>query len=694
MSTENVPLQRRASDAHLDLSSEERYRLLAENASDIVYQTNGLIIQWISPSVTQWLGWKPHELIGAAALSLLAPDQDLAWVESNRDQLLAGQSVVQEMELIHRDGSKRWFEGRARPMMREGDSVGGFMVGLHDIHEQRLSRRALLLSEKRYRSAMQHAGVGMALMNPHFEIINVNEALCEFVGRTEDELIGGSWSVVTNADDLIVEAELLDRISKGELDTFRRVQRFRDAAGNMLYGDVTVAAARDDDGSVVLLTKQVVDITEQTTSRRRLADLAARDPLTSLSNRSTVMQAIERSLDTSRGDAGRVGVLFADLDNFKLINETLGHIAGDELLKAVAERFTTYLGRDAIVGRFGGDEFVIVAPQPADESLLTYYAHLMTQSLKDDFVIAGRRVVMTTSVGAALSRPGSTATGLLQDADVALSEAKRDGKARWRIFDLSMADAAMARLETEAALRVAIDNDEFIVHYQPVHQLSDNRRIGFEALVRWNHPQQGLLSPGAFLGVAEDSSLITVIGERVLARVCRDIAETPEMVEHVAVNVSAIELAQTDWIDTTIGTIEDSGIDPSRLIIELTETAVMSTRRSLRADLTRLRDLGIGLHVDDFGTGYSSISLLRDLPVSGIKLDRSFVMSLSDPGSPSYALAEGLASLAFSIGLVGVAEGVETPVQSAFLRGMGWTHGQGYLFGKPAGLEEWLGVGA
>ena len=185
-----------------------------------------------------------------------------------------------------------------------------------------------------------------------------------------------------------------------------------------------------------------------------------------------------------------------------------------------------------------------------------------------------------------------------------------------------------------------------------------------------------------------------MIGERVLERVCRDIAETPEMVEHVAVNVSAIELAQTDWIDTTIGTIEDSGIDPSRLIIELTETAVMSTRRSLRADLTRLRDLGIGLHVDDFGTGYSSISLLRDLPVSGIKLDRSFVMSLSDPGSPSYALAEGLASLAFSIGLVGVAEGVETPVQSAFLRGMGWTHGQGYLFGKPAGLEEWLGVGA
>lgn len=694
MESEVVPQQRRASDAHLELTSEERYRLLAENSSDIVYQTNGLIIQWISPSVTQWLGWQPYELIGAPALSLLAPDQDLSWVTGNRDQLLAGHSVVQEMELIHRDGTKRWFEGRARPMMREGDAVGGFMVGLHDVHEQRLSRRALLLSEKRYRSAMQHAGVGMALMNANFDIVNVNEALCELVGLSEDELIGGSWALVTHHDDLVIETELLDRITKGELDTFRRIQRFTDAEGNLLYGDVTVAAARDDDGSVVLVTKQVVDITEQTTSRRRLADLAARDPLTSLSNRSTVMHAIERSLDSTKPDAGRVGVLFADLDNFKLINETLGHIAGDELLKAVAERFTTYLGREAIVGRFGGDEFVIVAPQPADESMMTYYAHLMTQSLKDDFMIAGRRVVMTTSIGAALSRPGSTPTGLLQDADVALSEAKRDGKARWRIFDLSMADAAMARLETEEALRDAIDNDEFVIHYQPVHQLSDNRRVGFEALLRWNHPQHGLLSPGSFLAVAEDSSLITVIGQKVLGQVCFDIANSPNMAEHVSVNVSAVELAHAEWIDATIATIEESGIDPTRLIVELTETAVMSTRRDLRSDLTRLRDLGIGLHVDDFGTGYSSISLLRDLPVSGIKLDRSFVTTLSEPDSPDYALAEGLASLAFSIGLVGVAEGIETPVQSAFLRGMGWTHGQGYLFGKPAGLGEWIAVSA
>lgn len=680
---------RRASDVVPGLSSEERYRLLAENASDIVYQTNGLVIQWISPSVTHWLGWEPEELIGVPALSLLAPDQDLSWVETNRDELLAGHTVIQEMELLHRDGSKRWFEGRARPMMREGDAVGGFMVGLHDIHEQRLARRALLLSEKRYRSAMEHAGVGMALMSATFDIVNVNEALCEFVGRPEHELIGHSWSLVTNADDVAVEAELLQRVARGELDTFRRVQRFTDSRGALLYGDVTVAAARDEDGSLVLLTKQVVDITEQTTSRRRLADLAARDPLTSLSNRSTVMQAIERALGSAGEDAQRVGVLFADLDNFKLINETLGHIAGDELLKAVADRFTTYLGREAVVGRFGGDEFVIVAPQPADESLLTYYAHLMTQSLLDDFFIAGRRVVMTTSVGAALSRPGSTATGLLQDADVALSEAKRDGKARWRIFDLSMAEAAMARLETESALRDALEQDEFVVHYQPIHQLSDNSRSGFEALVRWNHPEQGLLGPASFLSVAEDSALITVIGAKVLARVCSDIQGWPQSSDHVAVNVSAIELAQPLWVDTTIATIEDSGVDPSRLIIELTETAVMSTRRDLSADLGRLRDLGIGIYVDDFGTGYSSIALLRDLPVTGIKLDRSFVSSLNEPESQSYALAQGLASLAFSIGLIGVAEGIETPIQSAFLRGMGWTHGQGYLFGKPAALDEW-----
>ena len=686
----------RDSVASNPLSSEDLYRLLAENSSDIVYQTNGLLIEWISPSVTGWLGWDPAELTDQPASSILSPNQDLSWVGTNRDLLQAGQTVNQEMLLISRDGVERWFAGRARPMSRQGDPAGGFMVGLHDIHEQVLSRRALIMSERRYRSAMEHAGVGMALLNSELNTMHVNEALCEFLGRSESDLIEADWGLVTHPDDLEAEMELLDRMQRGELDSFRRPQRYAHPDGTMRYGDLTVAAARDDDGVVVLFTKQIIDITEQTTARRRLHELASQDPLTSLSNRTTVLHELQKALSRQLIDGARVGVLFADLDNFKLINESLGHAAGDALLSAVARRLREEVQEDAIVGRFGGDEFLVVIPGPADEESLQHFASRITESLRADFMVLGRRVVMSTSIGAALSRRGSTPASLLQDADVALSEAKRSGKSRWKVFDLSMAEASLARLIVEGELREALDADEFEIYYQPVHRLADGERVGFEALVRWNHPERGILEPASFLAVAEDTRLITRIGRAVLGKVCADIAAHPQLAETFAVNVSAVELGQDEWLGATLDLIADSGIDPGRLILELTETAVMSIRRDLSSDLSRLRDLGVGIHVDDFGTGYSSISLLRDLPVSGLKLDRSFVSSLTETStgnelsSSGYALAEGLAGLTRAIGLEGIAEGIETPVQAAFLRAMGWTHGQGWLYGKAAPLDSWL----
>jgi len=307
--------------------------------------------------------------------------------------------------------------------------------------------------------------------------------------------------------------------------------------------------------------------------------------------------------------------------------------------------------------------------------------------------VHGRRMVMTASTGAALSQPDSSAAALLQDADVALSEAKGAGKSQWRVFNLGMASAAIRRLVLESELRDAIERDEFVTHYQPVVRLADGQVVGYEALLRWEHPTEGLLYPGAFLGVAEDTGLIIPIGELSLRSVCRDLAAHPEVSATVAVNVSAVQLADVTWADRFLAVLEDGGIPPRRIILELTETAVMSTRRDLGDDLRRLRALGVEVHVDDFGTGYSSVSLLRDLPVSGLKLDRSFVSRLDEDDDHSgYALAEGLAGLARAIGLQGVAEGVETPVQAAYLRAMGWGHAQGWHFGRAEPLEHWLGA--
>ena len=676
------------------LSPEDLYRLLAENASDIVYQTDGLDIIWISPSVTDLLGWKPDELIGQPAAHLVSPHQDLTFIRRNRELLDRGETVYQEMLLVGTRGEQRWFAGRARPMPGEAGAAG-FMVGMHDIHDQMLARKALVQSERMYRSAIEHAGVGVWLLAPDERTLEVNESLCLFLGYSPEEMANKDWHEITHFGDVPIEEEFLRQIHRGERDSFRVSKRYLHADGTVVFGDLTVAAARDDEGHVLLITKQVIDVTEQTLARDRLTRLATTDPMTSLPNRASILTALEKAL-TSRvrdpqksGEKQHVGVLFVDLDNFKLVNESLGHAAGDSLLTAVAERLRDSLSRDVPVGRFGGDEFLVVVPAPADEATIETMAHRIFSALAAEFRIHGRKVVMTASVGAALSQPESTPATLLQDADVALSEAKRNGKSRWRVFNLGMASAAIRRLVLEGDLRDAIERREFTSHYMPVHRLADGSRSGFEALIRWQHPTEGLLLPAAFLGVAEESGLIVPIGEQALRAVCRDMVANPRITDKFAVNISAVQLSEPGWLESFLSILDEEQVPASRMVIELTETAVMSTRHDLARDLERLGDLGVGIHVDDFGTGYSSISLLRDLPISGLKLDGSFVAMLNDETASGYALAEGLARLAHSIGLQGIAEGVETQIQAAYLRAMGWSHAQGWLYGKAAPLDEW-----
>ena len=677
-----------------ELSPEDLYRLLAENASDLVYQTDGLDIVWVSPSVTDLLGWKPDELIGQPAAQLVSPRQDLTFIRRNRELLNQGETVYQEMLLVGSQGEERWFAGRARPMPGEGRAAG-FMVGMHDIHDQMLARKALIQSERMYRSAIEHAGVGVWLLAPDDSTLEVNESLCLFLGYSPEELMNKDWREITHYGDVPIEEEFIRQIHRGERDSFRVSKRYLHADGTVVFGDLTVAAARDDDGQLLLITKQVIDVTEQTRAREHLTRLATTDPMTTLPNRASILDELEKAL-TSRvrdpqksGEKQHVGVLFVDLDNFKIVNESLGHAAGDSLLTSVAERLRDSLSRDVPVGRFGGDEFLVVVPAPANEATIEALANRIFSTLSGEFRVHGRKVVMTASVGGALSQPESTPATLLQDADVALSEAKRDGKSRWRVFNLGMASAAIRRLVLEGELRDAIDRQEFTSHYMPVHRLADGSRAGFEALIRWHHPTEGLLLPAAFLAVAEESGLIVPIGAQALRAVCRDIVTNPRITDKFAVNISAVQLREPGWLESFLTILHEEQVPPSRLVIELTETAVMSTRHDLARDLERLGDLGVGIHVDDFGTGYSSISLLRDLPISGLKLDGSFVAMLNDETASGYALTEGLARLAHSIGLQGIAEGVETPVQAAYLRAMGWSHAQGWLYGKAAPLSEW-----
>jgi len=352
----------------------------------------------------------------------------------------------------------------------------------------------------------------------------------------------------------------------------------------------------------------------------------------------------------------------------------------------VAERIVAGLRPGDRVGRFGGDEFVIVVQDVQDVRDVERCAERVSASIAVDLRVRGHRIVPTASIGIATSTSTSTTESLLRDADSALSRAKAAGRASWHFFDEAMLAQAVARLTVEDELREAITAGEFVVYYQPIVALADARVVGHEALVRWAHPTRGPLSPGEFLDVAEDSGLISAIGAQVLDQACAMLAERPDLPGPISVNISAVQLAAPGWLISVRDTLAAHRVDPARIVIEVTETAVLSLVGSARVALASLRGLGVGIHVDDFGTGYSSISVLRDLPVTGVKLDLRFVHDLTAGDSQANALAQGVSGLVNGMHLTGIAEGIETQMQADILRAQGWQCGQGYYFGRPAAL--------
>jgi diguanylate cyclase (GGDEF)-like protein len=375
--------------------------------------------------------------------------------------------------------------------------------------------------------------------------------------------------------------------------------------------------------------------------------------------------------------------MFLDLDNFKVVNDSLGHGAGDDMLLEVAGRLAATCGDDHRLGRFGGDEFVVVMPVVRDRGDLERLASELADRVAAPLELGEHRLVTSASIGMTVSTPTSTPASLLRDTDAALFRAKAAGRARWQFFDDAMHEEALARLTVEDDLRRGIAAHELVPYFQPIIDLRSRRVVGHEALVRWAHPERGVLAPFAFLQVAEESGLVADLGADVLDQVCARIAASSSLPGTVSVNVSAVQLARVDWAEQVLGTLDRHGVDARRIVLEVTETAVLALLDSTRDDLARLRRHGVGLHVDDFGTGYSSIALLRELPVTGLKLDRSFVADLTAEDSPANALSRGLASLAGSLHLDGVAEGVETADQAGILEEHGWPHGQGYWFGRP-----------
>jgi diguanylate cyclase (GGDEF)-like protein len=451
---------------------------------------------------------------------------------------------------------------------------------------------------------------------------------------------------------------------------------------------LSVSVVRDEEDEPLYFVSQIQDVTERKVLEERLMSQAFHDTLTGLPNRHLLVNRLAHALErTRRGGDRQAVVLFMDLDGFKVVNDSLGHDAGDHLLVLLAERLRRCLRPEDTLARFGGDEFVVLLEDVEDPGEAVRVAERITNELKGPFVMNGRSLVASVSIGIAQGNARTKCPlDLLRDADTAMYRAKNE-HADYRVFDPAMYERALKRLELESDLRRGVENQEFVVHYQPIVHLETGETWGMEALLRWEHPEQGLLEPSKFMAVFEESGLAVSTGERVLEEACcqaqwwqEQRPLTPPLV--VSVNLSAVQLERSDLARIVAEVLGKTGLDPRRLSLDVTETACIRILEERIATLDLLKELGVAVAIDDFGVGYSSLSYLKRLPADVLKIDRSFVRGVGEVEEDT-AIVRMVVDLAHTLGMKVVAEGIEEWAQAALLAEMDCDMGQGFYFSRP-----------
>jgi diguanylate cyclase (GGDEF)-like protein/PAS domain S-box-containing protein len=680
----DVTEQRRAFEAA------QRMAAIVEHSNDaIIGKTlEGIITSW-NLAAERIYGYSSEEVIGKSTDLLIPADRadELADILA---RVCAGQQV-EPLDTIRarKDGTTFPVSLTISPIHHSDGTTFGISTIARDLTEEKnaaQNARSLAAAEDLVHSVMGSAPVGIALASIDGSIRLVNPALCDLLGYDEAHLLTHRLQDFVHPDDAVNTLRYRADIVAGKAEPRAMQVRLVRADGTTLWVRRTTVLILGEDGQPNLVMVQAADNTAEHEAHEALAYQAFHDPLTGLYNRAWILDTLRDDLRAAKRVGTSVGTLFVDLDKFNVVNDSLGHEAGDEVLTAVADRISTELRPGDHLGRFGGDSFVIVVQDVQEVLEVERIAERVSASIAADLRVRGHRIVPTASIGIAISTATSTPESLLRDTDSALFRAKSGGRARWQVFDAAMHAQAVARLTVEDQLRHATSRGEFVVHYQPIVALADTRVVGHEALVRWTHPTRGLLSPGDFIEIAEDSGLITAIGAQVLDQVCALLAKRPDLPGPISVNVSPVQLAAPEWLETVKDNLRSHRVDPSRLVIEVTETAALNLADFGLKALTHLSRLGVGIHLDDFGTGYSSISVLRDLPVTGVKLDLRFVHDLTTGKSQANALAHGLSGLVNGMHLTGIAEGIETEMQARILRKQGWECGQGYYFGRPAAI--------
>jgi diguanylate cyclase (GGDEF)-like protein/PAS domain S-box-containing protein len=549
--------------------------------------------------------------------------------------------------------------------------------------------RQLQASEQRFHSAFTHAAIGMALLDFNGRVLQANSALGHLLGVAAPDLVGWLFDELVLDDDRAGLQAQLGLSGGAEFQAFATELRCRHADGSQVWLALHGGFFTEPGADTPCLILQAQDVSARRSAQAGLQQLAFHDNLTGLPNRRRFTECLDSAIARCKADAQhRFAVMFLDFDRFKLVNDSLGHGVGDQLLQRLARRLQENLRPGDILARLGGDEFVVLAERIETERDVIVVAERLMQSLKLPIDVGGVSITASASIGITFSSFGyASADEVLRDADTAMYKAKGEGKARWALFDASLHTAVADRLRLEGDLRQAIDAHELSVVFQPVFELANGRLTGFEALLRWAHPTQGLLGPAAFLPMAEETGLIRPLSDYVLHCACQQLRlwqmSQPAWSQlTMSVNVSAVDLAQPDFVARVGRAVVEAGLAPQHLSLELTENVLMAQVQGTAQKLQALRALGLRLAVDDFGTGQSSLSHLSRLPVDSLKIDRSFIHQLQW-GSDDSAVVRAIVQLAASLRKVVVAEGIETAAQAAQLREMGCTYGQGFHLGTP-----------
>ena len=689
-------------DSAFSAPSVELVRLLADNVPVRIayYRTDDLRCRFANRQYARTFGRDEASIIGCTFAEVIG-DEAMRQVQPQIDRMLRDRAGVSyERTLAAADGSTRWIEVNLLPHLADAapgqaaapaEVVGAFVL-IADITRHRLAEQAVRDSEERLAKFMQASAEGIVFHKDGF-VTDANPPVLALTGYTLEELLGRKTLEFVAPDHVARVAAVM---AAGQETTYESV--LIDRHGQRIAVEFIVRTMLRH-GERMRMTI-VRDIRDRQAAQARIHHLAHHDALTGLPNRATFMDHVEHAMRGADATLAPMALLFIDLDHFKRVNDSLGHLVGDALLRTVAARISACLRTTDTVARFGGDEFMVLLTGLSAGDAHAAQAEEVARKLLGCIALPleaeGRPLSVTPSVGIALyPGHGSTPEELVKHADSAMYLAKAKGRANVQFFDRSIASTAYAALVMEGQLAQALERGEFVLHFQPQVGAGDGRLVGAEALIRWNHPQYGLLTADVFIPNAEQRQLMLPIGRWVLGEALRCVQRWQAMglgVAPVAVNLSSVQFQSAGFLDGVAQALPPGGIGDGWLEFELTERMLMDDLGVVKERLNHLRGMGLHISVDDFGTGYSSLAHLKELPIDKLKIDRSFVHDLPD-NRDSAAITCAIIQMGRSLGLTVVAEGVETEAQRAFLAGQGCHELQGLLISPPlpqAAFEAWV----